>query len=301
VALSASTGRAAHLDRSWVVEASAGTGKTTALVNRMVDAIVAGTPVDAMVQADLEEAVRIAYVAATRARDLLVVAAIGEEERQGRWLSPLHDALYPPKERWRTAGKAPGCPKFGDATVLNRPPDQPEEVSVKPGLHYPKRGSHEVVWFDPAVLNLRVARTAGVGNEQVLAGTPEQAAEGLRRYREWKRRRTEASSRAACRGIDSRPPRPSGRPRRRSRSPSRPSRCRQRRGDPPAKSSAAWWTISCNTPNRSRRPTRWLLSGDAGMGPRRRSGTPRRWRLARPCSIRHSKCRREPCAIASFP
>jgi len=146
-------------------------------------------------QADLEEAVRIAYVAATRARDLLVVAAIGEEERQGGWLSPLHDALYPPKERWRTAGTAPGCPKFGDATVLNRPPDQPEEVSVKPGLHYPKRGSHEVVWFDPAVLNLRVTRTAGVGNEQVLAGTPEQAAEGLRRYREWKRRRKESIER----------------------------------------------------------------------------------------------------------
>ena len=36
-----------------------------------------------------EEALRVAYVAATRARDLLVVAAIGEEERAGGWLSPL--------------------------------------------------------------------------------------------------------------------------------------------------------------------------------------------------------------------
>src|SRR5579872_5922766 len=34
------------LDRSWVVEASAGTGKTTALVDRMVDVIAAGTPVE---------------------------------------------------------------------------------------------------------------------------------------------------------------------------------------------------------------------------------------------------------------
>jgi len=142
-------------------------------------------------QADAEEAVRVAYVAATRARDLLVVAVVGEEERQGGWLSPLHDALYPPKERWRISGTAPGCPKFGGATVLNRPPDQPEEVSVKPGLHYPKAGNHEVVWFDPEVLNLRVARTAGVENEQVLSGTPEQAAEGLRRYQEWKGRRTQ--------------------------------------------------------------------------------------------------------------
>ena len=34
------------LDRSWVVEASAGTGKTTALVDRIVEVIAAGTPVE---------------------------------------------------------------------------------------------------------------------------------------------------------------------------------------------------------------------------------------------------------------
>jgi len=141
-------------------------------------------------QADVEEAIRVAYVAATRARDLLVVAAIGEEERAGGWLSPLHDALYPSKERWRTSGMAPGCPKFGSTTVLNRPDDQPDEVSVKPGLHYPKAGSHEVVWFDPALLNLRVSRTAGVDNEHVLSGTPEQAVEGLRLYQQWKETRS---------------------------------------------------------------------------------------------------------------
>src|SRR5205807_9487330 len=61
-------------------------------------------------KAEQEEALRVAYVAATRARDLLVVAAIGEEEREGGWLSPLHDALYPPKDRWRSPGTAPGCP-----------------------------------------------------------------------------------------------------------------------------------------------------------------------------------------------
>src|SRR5262252_7795405 len=38
-----------ELDRSWVVEASAGTGKTTALVNRIADVIAAGTPVDGIV------------------------------------------------------------------------------------------------------------------------------------------------------------------------------------------------------------------------------------------------------------
>src|SRR5450631_811603 len=140
-------------------------------------------------KADEEEALRVAYVAATRARDLLVVAAIGEEERAGSWLSPLHDALYPAKEGWRVAAAAPGCPKFGASTVLNRPPDQEEDVSVRPGLHSPKAGGHQVVWFDPAVLGLHAARTDGVENEDVLKGTPEQAAEGLRLYEEWRDRR----------------------------------------------------------------------------------------------------------------
>jgi ATP-dependent exoDNAse (exonuclease V) beta subunit len=140
-------------------------------------------------KADEEEAFRIAYVAATRARDLLVVATLGDGPREGGWLSPLDDALYPPADRWRSPQPAPGCPKFGEATVLNRPPDQWEEKSVKPGLHYPKTGKHPVVWFDPAVLDLKVQRTEGVENEQVLTGTPEQTAEGLRRYQEWKEAR----------------------------------------------------------------------------------------------------------------
>jgi ATP-dependent exoDNAse (exonuclease V) beta subunit len=144
---------------------------------------------DAEAKADEEEALRIAYVAATRARDLLVVAAIGEEERPGGWLSPLHDALYPTKETWRSGVAAPGCPPFGVSTVLNRPPDQPEEVSVRPGLHSPKAGNHQVVWFDPAALSLDAAHGDGVENEQVLQGTAQQAAEGLRSYEEWRDRR----------------------------------------------------------------------------------------------------------------
>ncbi len=141
-------------------------------------------------KADEEEALRIAYVAATRARDLLVVAAIGEEERAGGWLSPLHDALYPPKEVWRSAAAGPGCPPFGITTVLNRPPDQPDEVSVRPGLHAPKAGAHQVVWFDPAVLTLDAAHNDGVEHEDVLKGTAQQAAEGLRLYHAWKNRRS---------------------------------------------------------------------------------------------------------------
>jgi ATP-dependent exoDNAse (exonuclease V) beta subunit len=138
---------------------------------------------------DEEEAVRVAYVAATRARDLLVVTAIGEKEHEGGWLSPLYDALYPEQERWRRAGAAPGCPKFGAATVLLRPPELTEETSVRPGLHAPRAGSHEVVWFDPAALRLEVEHAEGTENEQVLRGSPDAAAEGIAQYQAWREAR----------------------------------------------------------------------------------------------------------------
>jgi ATP-dependent exoDNAse (exonuclease V) beta subunit len=142
-------------------------------------------------RADEEEAVRVAYVAATRARDLLVVAAVGEAEYQEGWLSPLYGALYPPKDRWRTAQPAPGCPPFGNRTVLNRPPEHDEETSIRPGLHYPEAGEQAVVWFDPAVLALEVPKSPGVDHQQVLKGTAEQAVEGLRRYQEWTQQRAQ--------------------------------------------------------------------------------------------------------------
>jgi len=54
---------------------------------------------------DQAEGVRLAYVAATRARDLLVVPAIGDEPWDGGWFSPLNRALYPPFEARRSPGR----------------------------------------------------------------------------------------------------------------------------------------------------------------------------------------------------
>src|SRR4029077_15572522 len=45
------------------------------------------------IERDAAEGVRIAYVAATRARDLLVVPAVGDIEYDGGWTSPLNGAL----------------------------------------------------------------------------------------------------------------------------------------------------------------------------------------------------------------
>ena len=133
------------------------------------------------------EGVRVAYVAATRARDVLVVPVVGDEERDG-WLAPLNKAVYPRRNAWRQPKLAPGCPAFkGDRTVLDRPPEyRNEEFSVKPGLHSPLSGEHQVVWWDPCSLRLRVLEQFGLHQEDILAENPaERAAEGLRNYRAW--------------------------------------------------------------------------------------------------------------------
>ncbi len=146
------------------------------------------------------EGVRIAYVAATRARDLLVIPTIGDKRFEG-WLGPFNDALYPLVERNRHAGLASGCPKFGNSTVLEGPGGQAyeEEFSVMPGLHKPSAGSHEVVWWDPAALRLNVPRPQGLRYENILV---EGESEGLARYQKWKAERAETITRGTHKSLD---------------------------------------------------------------------------------------------------
>src|SRR3954452_4373276 len=74
---------------------------------------------------DQAEAVRLAYVAATRARDLLVVPALGDDAWDGGWFAPLNRALYPPVAARRSGGRGPGCPAFKSKdSVLQRPNDE---------------------------------------------------------------------------------------------------------------------------------------------------------------------------------
>ncbi|MBS0278593.1 MAG: UvrD-helicase domain-containing protein, partial [Proteobacteria bacterium] len=142
------------------------------------------------------EGIRVAYVAATRARDLLVVPTCGDEEREG-WLSPLNKALYPAWDSRRRAGEAAGCPPFGQASVLHRPPEyagQPER-SVIPGLHRPQRGEHTVVWWDPAVLPRE-------GNVERESRQPEflqdDGGASLTEYQAWQGRRAAVVDRGAA-------------------------------------------------------------------------------------------------------
>ncbi len=117
-----------------------------------------------------EEAARILYVAATRARDLLVVPVIGDERREG-WLGTLHPVIYPAESRRRQpeAATFPNGPAFGLDSVSLRPERAPgRERSVAPGVHVPEVGSHRVVWWDPATLELGIEETVGLRQQKLL-------------------------------------------------------------------------------------------------------------------------------------
>jgi ATP-dependent helicase/nuclease subunit A len=135
-------------------------------------------------RAERAEGERIAYVAATRAQDLLVVCAIGDTEYQEGWLSPLYDAVYPAMSNRRKSLPAPGCPSFGELTVLNAPM-QPQQEQIRPGLHRPRAGSHGVVWFDPAILHLDVKPSSGADREHLLHASDAEVKQGVARYRAW--------------------------------------------------------------------------------------------------------------------
>jgi len=94
---------------------------------------------DDELEREREEAVRVTYVAATRAR--------------------------------RTPQPAAGCPRFGTDSVYERPAkvERPSDFSVAPGRHRPRAGSHEVVWWDPAALTLDVERDMGLRDQMWLA------------------------------------------------------------------------------------------------------------------------------------
>jgi len=149
---------------------------------------------------DEEEAVRLTYVAATRARDLLVVPTIGDEGLDPTWwLSPLGPAVYPRPDDWRASRDAPGCPAFGDDSVLERPQkaERDKRSAVRPGLHVPQSGTHSVVWWDPSKLKLNAAQDVGLRQQKILAvdETSGRDAESEREHDAWRAKRQEAIER----------------------------------------------------------------------------------------------------------
>jgi ATP-dependent helicase/nuclease subunit A len=147
---------------------------------------------------DREEAHRVLYVATTRARELLVVPVVGDdrEEDGDGWLEPLSHVLYPRPEERRASQKAPGCPQFGEDTILLRPQglERDPDWAVRPGLHRPSSGKHQVVFWDPKVLDLDKEDEAGLRQEKVLRADKEGAVakEGDEQHAIWRARHSDA-------------------------------------------------------------------------------------------------------------
>ena len=185
------------------------------------------------VERDREEGIRLAYVAATRARDLLVIPGVGDGPYEGGWTGPLDDAIYPPPPKRRSPAAAPSCPSFASDTVLERPQGDPARPdTVAPGRHRFEvdaghadersapatvvdfrsgatrpsstsgrsgRPSYSVVWWDPHALRLDVEAGFGIRQEELLSkDTPERVVDAdLRNYDAWKRAKKEMVSVAA--------------------------------------------------------------------------------------------------------
>jgi ATP-dependent exoDNAse (exonuclease V) beta subunit len=146
---------------------------------------------------DQAEGVRLAYVAATRARDLLVVPAVGDQPFDDGWVRPLNAALYPPVADRQSPGAATGVPAFtGKDTVLERPDgDMPGAGTMRPGtyqLTYPATGeAFSVVWWDPALLDRPGDDTRGLRRDDLIAkdARPQDVAADRARYEAWRSRR----------------------------------------------------------------------------------------------------------------
>ena len=108
---------------------------------------------------DEAEGVRLAYVAATRARDILILPAVGDGPYDKGWVRPLNRALYPPRDQWQSPSPARGVPLFkGKQTIMPdaRADGQPVDDTVRPGTYQltdPDSGQpYSVVWWDPLLL-----------------------------------------------------------------------------------------------------------------------------------------------------
>lgn len=147
-------------------------------------------------RADEAERVRLAYVAATRAEDLLVIPAVGDGPLEQSWLTSFYRTLYP--EDRVAASPAPGCPPLeGRETVLSRneKAEQARPTSVKSGLH--RVGDVDIVWWDPSALKLEAAHPTEIRRQALLVEGPATEA-GRRAYAAWEDARRRLLERASA-------------------------------------------------------------------------------------------------------
>ena len=144
---------------------------------------------------DRAEGHRLAYVAATRARDLLVIPGVGDEPypnaKQGeKWIDVLNRAIYPDRP-WPAPEAAIGCPDFGRDTVLERPDEEAAAYAtpIRPG-RYPlgdPAAAFDVTWWDPSRLHLGAELSFGSRQKALIdkAAPEERVREGHEAVDHW--------------------------------------------------------------------------------------------------------------------
>jgi ATP-dependent exoDNAse (exonuclease V) beta subunit len=155
---------------------------------------------------DEAEGVRVAYVASTRARDLLVIPVVGDVEFDGGWTTPLNAAVYPPMATRRSPATAPWHPPFKKDSVFHRPDDDPfTSATVQPGVHAFGDGvdRYDVVWWDPHALSLGVETSLGIRRESLIMKDVASGVvdEGMRDYRRWEQSRLDALAAGALASL----------------------------------------------------------------------------------------------------
>ena len=156
---------------------------------------------------DKAESERLTYVAATRARDLLVVPTIGDGPYEGGWLDPLTSAIYPPDAQRRSPQHAEGCPPFRSKdSVVNRPGMDPaRQTTVAPGSFvFAPRTEHSapstehsalityrVTWWDPSILHLNAPSSFGLRRDDLIVKDGDRLAveDRLAEYERWRAER----------------------------------------------------------------------------------------------------------------
>ena len=156
---------------------------------------------DAEARRDEAEGVRLAYVAATRARDLLVVPAVGDGPYEKGWVRPLNRALYPPWDQRQSPTPARGVPLFKgkDTVIPEARPDgqQPDASTVRPGAYElidpESKEPYTVVWWDPLLLEGRAEDARGLRREELISkdARPADVAADRSAYDTWRARREE--------------------------------------------------------------------------------------------------------------
>ena len=161
---------------------------------------------------DKAEGQRLAYVAATRARDVLVVPVVGDEVYEGGWLDPLMPAVNPSlfaresahARRWLSSVSVQGLRADATRRRSGAPNDRcawklsalGRPRAPSPETRDPE--SYSVVWWDPRALKLDADSGYGLRRDDLISkdGDPAKVAARLAEYQQWRAERDEAVARA---------------------------------------------------------------------------------------------------------